>query len=218
MGNTKCILLIVFMFVSNLALAQHCTYSIDTFSINHYACLEKKQRIIIYKHQSPGDIGCGDNNHFDIGIWKCRGSSDTTIFFVVRCTDGVLGRLELINRDSLDTNLCICPECGQYQVGEDSLLTSTYHPLDGVFTYSIDNMKNLEKVRWKKRRSVFAVIKKKQMNTIYCHSSKCNLTCNISNSDFPYYLYVVHPNYPVSYLIEISSGNIDLKSHPFQIP
>lgn len=205
----------IFVFFSNIVLAQHCSYFIDTFSIRHYACLENKQRIIVYKYHEPKDLCSSYDNYFAVDISKFKDSSDM-IMPIITCTDDVLGLYKLVNINDLDTN-CICYESNKYQLGRDSMLMSTYHPLEGIVLYSPNNMKKFEKVKWKKGCSIFAIIPKKQMSKIWHHTSKCNVSCSISNSDFPVYLYVEHPGHQVSYLIEISTNNIRLNSSS-QIP
>ena len=212
MAHIKFILLITVVMLTQIVSAQYYGYtwdSIDNFEIHYFACVEKGRNIIV-THRTPNDLCYKNRIKFNTMVASFEAEEDSTTI-VLRCTTDFYmmdGMHILLKKMDLDTtDFCICDECQQIPVGEDSMLVTTYHPLSGVIIYDSIKMNRIKNTKWLEDGWVYATLKKHKMKPKRVISSKCSLSCTVSNADFPCYLYVAHPNYQVSELIEISAGN-----------
>ena len=208
MAHIKFILLIIVAMLTQIASAQYYGCSFDNFEIRHYACAEKGRNIIVFARRKPDDVLYKNRGGFDTVVASCESDEDSTTI-ILRCSDQIFGgNRKLSKKMDLDTaDFCVFEECDQIPDGEDSVYVTIYHPLSGVIIYEPIKMNRTKSTKWFDGGSVYATLKKNKMKPKRVISSKCSLSCTVSNADFPCYLYVAHTNYEVSELIEISAGN-----------
>lgn len=206
----KFILLVIVVMLTQIASAQYCGDHLDNFEIGYYACVKKGRNIIVFVYRQPNDLLYKNRMSFNTMVASCEADEDSTTI-VLRCSidyNMMGGSRKLAKKMDLDTtDFCICDECDQIPVGEDSVYVTIYHPLSGVVIYDSIKMNRIKNTKWFEGGTIYAILKKNKMKAKRIASSKCSLSCTVSNADLPCYLYVTHPNYQVSELIEISAGN-----------
>lgn len=207
MANIKYVFLTMLTFVARVAYAQYCVYQDSAIQINHYACEDNRMNIVVYKYQSPKDL---TGSYFYSDLYECNFDNEE-LFMKLKCSDNLFGVYELVKKSELDTTLCVCENCMVAFVQDDSVILSSYHPLKNikVFFFSKTSISKIDKkVSGQKFKSCdshinFVTIPKRKLKEYPAITNKCYYSCHIPHRKGHCFLYISHPDYQVSELIEV---------------
>lgn len=202
MGNIKYVFLTMLTFVVRVVYAQYCVYQDSVIQINHYACEDNRRNIVVYKYLSPKDL---PGSYFYCDIYDCNFDNEE-LFMKLKCSEDMFGVYELVKKSELDTTLCVCENCMVAFVHDDSVILSSYHPLKNIKVYyfsKIDKRVSRYKSKSYDSHINFVTIPKRKLKEHHAIRNKCYYSCHVPYRKGHCFLYISHPDFQVSELIEI---------------